>query len=201
VLLVETELGLYRSAVNAETVETLAGTSSQFHVLFTTVGVNGERNLEMHACNELGVRELPDVDMMAGNNARKSFDILSDLGNADMLGGGLQKNSRSASGKRNTCLEDDSCNEQGDGRVGVDLARPIGEPDDKSCNHDTNVAKHISNDMKDHGVHTHIGVVVSMAILLASLLGKGVVVTVVNARVPSRSSRVGVRTVPVVANR
>jgi hypothetical protein len=97
-----------------------------------------------------------------------------------MLGSGLQENSRSASSKRDTCLEDDSRDEQGDGRIGVNLARPIGEPDDESRDHDSNVAKHISNDMKNHGVHTHISVVVAMAILLASLLGKGVVVTMVN---------------------
>jgi hypothetical protein len=54
-LRIEAKLGLYSSTVNTETVEALASAASQLHVLLTTMGVNGERNLEMHACNELGV--------------------------------------------------------------------------------------------------------------------------------------------------
>lgn len=54
-LRIEAELGLYSSTVNAETVEALASATSQLHVLLATVRVNGEGNLEVHACDELGV--------------------------------------------------------------------------------------------------------------------------------------------------
>jgi hypothetical protein len=192
VLSVEAKLGLYSSTVNAETVEALASATSQLHVLLAAMGVNGERNLEVHACDELGVWELPNVDMVAGDDTRESLNVLSNLGDANMLRGGLQKNTRSASGERNTCLEDNGSNEQGDGRIGVDLARPVGKPDDKSSNHDTNVTKHIANDVEDHGVHTHISVVVTVAILLLSVLGESVVVAVMNAWVSSGSSGMGV---------
>jgi hypothetical protein len=120
------------------------------------------------------------VDVVAGDDTGESLDVLSDFGDANMLRGSLQKNARSAPGERNASLEDNGSNEQGDGRISVDLARPVGKPDDESSDHDTNVTKHIADDVEDHGVHTHISVVVTVAILLFGILGEGVVVTVVN---------------------
>lgn len=133
------------------------------------------------------------MDVVTGDDTRESLDVLSNLGDANMLRSGLQENARSASGEGNTCLEDDGSNEQGDGRISVDLARPVGKPDDKSSNHDTNVTKHVANDVENHGVHAHISVVVTVAILLLGILGESVVVTLMNARVSSRSSGMGVR--------
>jgi hypothetical protein len=89
VLGVETELGLYRSTVNTETVEALAGTASQFHILLTAMRVDREGNLDVHACNELGVGELPDVDVVACDNTGESLDILSNLGDTNVLRSGL----------------------------------------------------------------------------------------------------------------
>lgn len=179
-LLIETKLGLYRSTVNAESVKALASATSQFHILLATVGVDREGNLKVHACDKLGIGELPYVDMVAGDDTRESLDVLSNLRDADVFGGSLEKNARSAPGKRDTGLEDNGSNEQGDSRIGVDLTRPVGKPDDKSSDHDTNVTKHITNDVKDHGVHAHVSMVVAMAVLLASLLGESMVVAVVD---------------------
>jgi hypothetical protein len=192
VLGVETELGLYRSTVNTETVEALAGTASEFHILLTAMRVDREGNLDVHACNELCVGELPDVDVVACNNTGESLDILSNLRDTNVLRSGLKKNSSSAPGKRNTSLEDNGSNEQGDGGISVFLARPVGKPDDKGGNHDTNVSKHIADDVEDHSVHAHISVIVTVTVLFGSILGEGVVVTVVDARVSSGSSRMGV---------
>jgi hypothetical protein len=205
VLRIEAKLGLYGSTVDAETVEALASTTSQLHVLLTAVGVNGERNLEVHASDEFGVWKLPYVDMVASDDTGKSLNVLSNLRDANMLGSSLQKNARSTSSKRNTCLENNGGDKQGDSRVSVDLARPVGKPDDKSSDHDTNVTKHISNDVQNHGVHTHVSVVVTVAILLLGVLGESVVMTLVNTRVSSRSSgmwvRMGVRSVLAVTER
>ena len=89
VLGVKAELGLYRSAVNTETVEALAGTAGQFHVLLTAMRVDREGNLDVHACDELCVGELPDVDVVACDDTGESLDILSNLGDTDVLRGGL----------------------------------------------------------------------------------------------------------------
>lgn len=191
VLLVEAELGLNGGAVDAEAMETLPGPTSQLHVLLTTMRIDGERNLDMHAGDELGVGELPDVNVMAGNNTRECLDVLANLGNADMLRGGLEKDSCGTACERNASLENDGGNEQRDSGIGIILSRPVGKPDNQSGSHNTNVAKHIADDVKNHGVHTHVIVTVAMTALLARLLRQCVVVTVVNTRV-SASSR-GVR--------
>lgn len=43
----------------------------------------------MHAGNDLGVGELPDVDMMAANNAGQPFDVLANFLYTDVLRGSL----------------------------------------------------------------------------------------------------------------
>lgn len=193
VLLVEAELRLDSGAVDAEAVETLSGPASQLHVLLTTMRVDGERNLDMHAGDELRVGELPDVDVMAGNNTGECLDILANLGNADVLRGSLEKDSCGTARERNASLENDGGDEQRDSGIGIHLSRPVGKPDDQSGSHNTNVAKHVANDVKNHGVHTHVVVTVAMAALLARLLGQCVVVTVVNTRVSASSGGVRMR--------
>lgn len=193
VLLVEAELGLDGGAVDAEAMETLSGPTSQLHVLLPTVRIDGEGNLDMHAGDELRVRELPDVDVMAGNNTGECLDILANLGDADMLRGSLEKDPCGAASEGNASLENDGGNEQGDGGIGIHLSRPVGKPDDQSGSHDTNVAEHIADDVKNHGVHTHVVVTVAVAALLARLLRQCMVVAVVNTRISASSGGVGVR--------
>lgn len=193
VLLVEAELGLDGGAVDAEAVEALPGSASQLHVLLTTMRVDGERDLDMHAGDELCVGELPDVNVMAGNNTGECLNILANLGNADVLRGSLEQDSCGTACERNASLENDGGDEQRDSGIGIHLSRPVGKPDDQSGSHNTNVAEHITDDVKNHGVHTHVVVTVAMAALLAGLLGQSVVVTVVNARVSASSGGVRMR--------
>lgn len=193
VLLVEAELRLDGGAVDAEAVETLPGPTSQLHVLLTTMRVDGERDLDMHAGDELRVGELPDVNVMAGNNTGECLDILTNLGNADVLRGSLEQDSCGTARERNASLENDGGDEQRDSGIGIHLSGPVGKPDDQSGSHNTNVAEHIADDVKNHGVHTHVVVTVAMAALLAGLLGQSVVVTVVNTRVSASSGGVRMR--------
>lgn len=111
VLLVEAELGLDGGAVDAEPVETLAGAAGEFHILLATMGVDGERDLEVHAGDELGVGELPDVDVVAGDDTGEGLDVLSDLLDADILGGGLEEHARRGEGQGDRSLEDDDGDE------------------------------------------------------------------------------------------
>lgn len=187
VLLVEAELGLDGGAVDAKAMETLPGPASQLHVLLTTMRVDGERNLDMHAGDELCVGKLPDVNVMAGDNTGECLDILTNLGNADVLRGSLEQDSCGTACERNASLENDGGDEQRDSGIGIHLSRPVGKPDDQSGSHNTNVAEHITDDVKNHGVHTHVVVTVAVAALLARLLGQSVVVAVVNTRVSASS--------------
>ena len=68
-LLVKAELGLDGGTVDAETVKTLPGPFGKFHVLLATVRVNREGYLNVHTSNELCVGELPDVDVVAGDDS------------------------------------------------------------------------------------------------------------------------------------
>ena len=90
VLLVKAELGLDGYAVNTEAVETLPCPASQLHVLLATMRVDGEGDLDVHAGNELCVGELPDVNVMAGDDTRQPLDILSNLLDTDVLGSSLE---------------------------------------------------------------------------------------------------------------
>lgn len=191
VLLVEAELGLDGGTVDAESVKTLSCSASQFHVLLATMGVDGERNLEMHAGNELGIRELPDVDVMASDDTGECLDILSDFLNADILRSSLEKNACGGEGQGDRGLENNHGDEQRDGRIGIELSRPVSEPDDESRDHDANVSESVADDVQNHGIHTHIAVTVTVASLLSGLLWQSVVVTIVNAGIPSTLVRVG----------
>lgn len=188
VLRVETEFGLNSGAVDAESVETLASPPCELHILLTAVSVDGEGHLQVHAGDDLGVGELPDVDVVAADDTGEGFNIFADIGDTDVLGGGLEEYPRGCAGKRNRRLENDGGDEEGNGRIGVVLARPVGEPDDQGRDDDTEVSKGIANDVKNHGVHAHVAVAVTVTALLAWLAGKRVVVTIVHAGVPTTAS-------------
>ena len=188
VLNVKAKLGLYSGAVNAEGVQALTSPPGELHVLLATVRVDRERHLKMHAGHGLCVRELPDVDVVAAHNAGQGLDVFANIGNADVFGRCLQKDPRRSLGKRDGGLKDNGSDEEGDGRIGVVFARPLGQPDDQSRYDDTKVAESIANDVEDHGVHAHIAMAVTMTTRLAGLAREGVIVTVVNTRIPATAA-------------
>ncbi len=185
VVLIEAELGLDGGAVDTELVKAVAGTLGELHVLFAAVCVDGELNLEVHAGDNLGVGELPDVNVVAADDAGQPLDVLSDVLDTNVLGGGLEQNARSGKGKRDRRLENNHGDEKRDGGISIELARPIGEPDDQSSDDDADIAEGIAEDVEHHGVHTHVSMVVAGG--LASLLGECVVVASVDARVSATS--------------
>lgn len=192
VLGVKAELGLDRGAVDAVAVKTFPGPLGQLHVLLAAVRVDGEGHLEMHAGDNLGIRKLPDVDVVAADDAGEPFDILANLWDADIFRSCLEQDARRGKGQRDRCLENDGSNDKRDGRIGVQLAGPVGQPDDERSNDHTDISQRIANDMKHHGVHTHISVIVATD-FRASLSRQSVVVAVVHARIPSCSRFVGDR--------
>lgn len=88
---IKTKLGLNSGTVNAIAMETFPSAPGQLHVLLSAVCVNRERDLEMHAGDNLCVRELPDVNMMAADDSGKLFNILADFRDTDIFRGGLEQ--------------------------------------------------------------------------------------------------------------
>lgn len=182
VLFIEAELGLDSGAVDAEPVQALARPLGQLHVLFAAVLVDGEGHLQVHAGDDLGIRQLPDVDVVAAHDSWKTLDVLADVLDANVLGGGLQENPGGCASKGDGRLEDDGGDEQRHGGIAVELARPVREPYDEGGDDDADVAQRVAQNMEHHGVHAHVGVAVAAG-LGARLLRQGVVVAVVDARV------------------
>lgn len=180
VLLVQAKLGLNCGAMNAITMEALSGSLGKLHVLFTAVLVNGESDLQVHAGNDLGIRQLPDMNVMAADNTRKTFNVLADLPDADILGSGLKEDSCGGASQGDRGLENNGGDEQRDGGIAIKLARPVGKPDDEGGYNNTNVAQRIAQNVKHHGVHAHISMVVTAG-LGSSLSRHGVVMAIVDA--------------------
>jgi hypothetical protein len=58
--------------------------------------------------------------------------------------------------------EDDDGDNQGDGRVQVESAAPLREPDDKTCDDNADVAKRVSEDVEKNGTHVHGSVIMTV---------------------------------------
>ncbi|GKT64693.1 hypothetical protein ColTof3_12032 [Colletotrichum tofieldiae] len=186
VLVVAAELGLDGGRVDAVGVEALAGALGELHVLLAALGGDGEVDVDVQGGDDLGVGELPDVDVVAAEDAGQVLDILADLLEVNVVGGGLEENLGGRLGEGNGRLENDEGDEQGDGGVGVEAAGPVGQPDDEGSDDDTDVAESVADDVENHGIHSHVAVVVAVAAsrLLALLV---VVVLVVEAGLASRA--------------
>lgn len=88
--LIEAELGLDGGAVDAVGVQALAGLLGELHVLLPALLRDGEGHLDVHRGDELRVRQLPDVYMVAADDAGKVLDVLLDLRELEVVGGCLE---------------------------------------------------------------------------------------------------------------
>lgn len=176
---VEAVLGLDRGAVDPIVVQARPDLAGEIHVLVAAGCRNGEVHLDVQRGDEACVVELPDVDVVAANHALQVLDVFTYLLQVNVLGRRLEKNLGRREGERDGGAKDNDGDEERDGGIGVEASGPVGEPDNQSCGDDSHVAQSISNDVKNHGVHAHVGVVVSMSAALC-LLRLGVVVLTVN---------------------
>lgn len=181
---VEAVLGLDRGAVDPIVVQALPDLPGEIHILVTAGRRDGEVHLDVQRGNEACVVQLPDVNVVAADYALQVLDVFPDLLEIDVLGCRLEQDLGSRKGKRDGRAEDDHGDEERDGRIGVEASRPVREPDNQGCGNDSHVTQSISNDVKNHGVHAHVSMVMSVS-TLACLLRLGVVVLAVNVRVPS----------------
>lgn len=162
--LIEAELRLDSSAMNAVGMQALPRLPGQLHVLLAAALADGEGDLDVHGGDELGVAQLPDVDVVAADDARDVLDVFFDVVDVDVVGCCLEEDLSRCFGERDGGLEDDERDEEGDDGVGVEAVLPAGEPDGKGGDDYSNVAESISDDMEDHSVHTHVGVIVASSL-------------------------------------
>lgn len=185
VVVTQAKLRLDGGAVDAKLVEAVSCALCELHVLFAAVRIHGELDLEVHAGDNLCVRELPDMNVVAADDTRKSLDILSNILDANIFWRGLEKDARGSECKWDRSLENNEGDEERDGRISVKLARPVGEPNNQSSNYDADIAEGIADDVEHHGVHAHVCMVVSGG--LGSLLGECVIVASMDARISTGS--------------
>lgn len=151
---IEAELGLDGGAVDAVCVKTLADGPGNLHVACrAALGGDVEGNLDVQTSDDLGVRELPDVYVVAGDDAGDILDIFLDVVDVEVVRGGLEEDLGCRGGQGDGGAEDDEGDEEGDCRVGVEAVWGVGEPDYERGDDDADVAEGVANDVEDHGAH------------------------------------------------
>lgn len=191
----DSELGLDGGAVNTVAVQTLTHTTGQAHVALAAVVGDGEGDLNVQGSDNLGVGQLPDVDVVAAENALEILNVFADVVEVDVVGRGLQEDLGGGLGQGDGGLEDDQRDEEGDDRVRVHAVGPFGLPDNQRSNNDTNVAQSVTDDVEDHGVHAHIAVAVAVGSAGVTRL----IMVVTAVRIAATSMVMGVIVVVVVA--
>ena len=115
------------------------------------------------------------MDVMAANDSRESLNVLLDVLHINPVRSGLKQNVCRSHGEGAGRSKNDKSDKQRDRGIRIVLARPVGKPDDQGSDYDAHVTESVSNHMQNHGVHAHVSVVMSVA-LLARLLWLVVVV-------------------------
>lgn len=134
-----------------------------------------EGDLDVQTSDDLRVRELPNVNVVAGDDARDVLDIFLDIVDVEVVGGGLEEDLGGRGGQGDGGAEDDEGDEERDCRVGVEAVWGVGEPDYERGDDDADVAEGVADDVEDHGTHAQVGVVVAVA---AAAVLSGLVVVV-----------------------
>lgn len=192
----DSKLGLNGSAVDTVTVQALAHTARQVHVAFAALVGDGKGDLNVQRSDNLRVRKLPDVDMVAAENAVEILNVFANVIDANVVGGGLQQDLGSGLGQGDGRLENDEGDEERHNRVGIHAVLPRSLPNDKSRDNDTQVAQGVANDVQDHGIHAHVAVTVAMTAVATRFGISGRIVVVATVRITT--VRVVVRVAMVV---
>lgn len=117
------------------------------------------------------------MDVVAADNSWDVLDIFLDVVDIDMVWCCLEKDLCSRFCQGDSGFQDDESDKKGHCWICVESAGPVGEPDEKGRDNDSNVAKGISHNVENHGVHTHIGMVVAMRTSLGRFLWLVVIMT------------------------
>lgn len=184
---VETELGLDRDAVDTVGVKALLDLASQLHVLLSTSLRYRQSDLDVHGGHDLGVRQTPNMEVVAVDDAGQCHDVLPHVANIDVVRSSLQENLGRPKGERQGTLENDEGDEERNGRIGVVLVVPLRLPYyEGRCDY-SHISKHIPYNVKDHSIHAHVAVIMTVR-ALGSIPRLVVVVVTVDARVTPAST-------------
>jgi hypothetical protein len=102
---------------------------------------------------------------MTGEDAWNVFNVFLDILDIDMIRCCLEENLGGRRCKRNGGAEDDQGDEERDQWIGIVLAGPFCEPYHESGYDNTDIAERIPDDMENHGIHTHIPMIMAMTTL------------------------------------
>lgn len=173
------ELWLDGGRVDSVRVEAFADVSRKGHVPVGAFTLDVEADLDVERGDELGVAELPDVEVVAADDARKLLDVLDDVVDAEAGGHGLEEDPGGGLAERDGGEEDDDGDEQGDGRVCVVAPGVVCEPDEEGRDDDADVAEGVAQDMKEDAAHVQVVAMAVAAVAAVSLLGLAMGVVVV----------------------
>jgi hypothetical protein len=176
---VEAELGLNGGRVNAILVKAVADGTGEFHVSCRSLALEVEVDLNVQTCNQLGVAQLPDVEVVGTNNTRKLLNILLDVIDAQTSRDSLEQDARGGETERNGRSENDAGDDEGNTRIGVEAPFVIGEPDEQGRSNDTDVSKSVAHNVKEDTTHVEIVVRMTVATSAGLFLGLSVVVFLV----------------------
>jgi hypothetical protein len=113
----------------------------------------------------LGVTKLPNVHMMAADDAWNVFNIFFDILDIDMIWSRLEKNLGGRRGQGDGGAEDNQSDEKRHSRIRIVSTRPGCEPNNKRRYDNTDIAESVSNNVENHSIHTHIIMAMAMASL------------------------------------
>lgn len=163
VLAATVELRLDGRRVNAIFMQTLTNGGCQLHVSLRALGAEVEVDSDVEGGDELGVGELPDMEVVAGLDTGQVLDIIADVVDFNAVRHGLEENAGCGFAERDGRAENDDCDNKRNGRVEVEAAREFREPDNQCCCDDTNVAEGIAHDVEEDALHVEIAVRVTMS--------------------------------------
>jgi len=126
------ELWLNGGRMDAILVKASAYLSSKLHVSLRSFALELEGDLHVQRSNEFGIRELPDVQVVARHNVWKIVDVLLDVVHGKTSRYSLQQDARSCFAKWNSRAEDDDCNDERDEWIGVEAPAEVRQPDEES---------------------------------------------------------------------
>lgn len=156
---VEAELGLDGGGVDAVFVEAAPDGAGELHVAGGALAFEVEFDLHVQAGDELDVAELPDVQVVAGDDAGEFLDVFFDVVDADAGGDGLEEDAGGGFAEGDGRAEDYEGDDEGDEGVGIEAVGGGCEPDYEGGADDADVAEGVAHDVQEDAAHVEVVVV------------------------------------------
>lgn len=137
---VQAEFRLNSGRVDAIFVKALADLLGKVHVACRAFMLEVEVDLDVKRGDELGIGQLPNMQMMTGDNTVKVTDVVFDVVNGEVFRNSLQQDARCSFAKWESREQNDDSDEEGNSRIGIVPPRKVRLPDEEGSCNDTNIA-------------------------------------------------------------